>query len=44
MDTLYLNRHYGEQIARFTYCMRRETLATAAQRLAKLRTGYWAER
>jgi N-succinyldiaminopimelate aminotransferase len=44
MDTLYLNRHYGEQIARFTFCMRQETLATAAQRLARLRTRCWAER
>ncbi len=36
MDTFYLNRQYGEQIVRFTFCLRRETLETAARRLAKL--------
>jgi aspartate/methionine/tyrosine aminotransferase len=44
VDTLYLNQHYGERIARFTYCVRRETLETAAKRLAKLHSGCWAER
>jgi N-succinyldiaminopimelate aminotransferase len=35
-DTLYLNQHYGERIVRFTFCLRRETLERAAERLAKL--------
>ena len=36
-DTFYLHQNYGERIARFTFCLRRETLETAARRLAKLR-------
>jgi N-succinyldiaminopimelate aminotransferase len=39
MDTFYLNQHYGEWIARFTFCVRKEILETAARRLAKLQTG-----
>jgi aspartate/methionine/tyrosine aminotransferase len=39
MDTFYLNQHHGERIARFTFCLRQETLATAASRLGKLRAG-----
>jgi N-succinyldiaminopimelate aminotransferase len=35
-DTFYLHQHYGEQIVRFTFCLRRETLETAARRLATL--------
>jgi N-succinyldiaminopimelate aminotransferase len=35
-DTFYLHQHYGERIVRFTFCLRRETLETAAQRLARL--------
>jgi N-succinyldiaminopimelate aminotransferase len=34
-DTFYLNQHYGERIVRFTFCLRRETLETAAKRLQK---------
>src|SRR5262249_23252063 len=37
-DTFYLNQHYGERIVRFTFCLGRETLETAAERLATLRT------
>jgi aspartate/methionine/tyrosine aminotransferase len=44
MDTFYLNQYHGERIARFTFCLRQETLATAATRLAKLPTGCWAKR
>jgi N-succinyldiaminopimelate aminotransferase len=33
-DTFYLNRHHGERIVRFTFCLRRETLEKAAERLA----------
>jgi N-succinyldiaminopimelate aminotransferase len=36
MNTFYLNRHYGERIARFTFCLKRETLEEAALRLARL--------
>jgi N-succinyldiaminopimelate aminotransferase len=36
MDTFYLNQQYGERLARFTYCLRREILETAARRLARL--------
>jgi N-succinyldiaminopimelate aminotransferase len=35
-DTFYLHQHYGKRIVRFTFCLRRETLETAAQRLARL--------
>jgi N-succinyldiaminopimelate aminotransferase len=35
-DTFYLHQNYGEQIVRFTFSLRRETLETAAQRLAKI--------
>jgi N-succinyldiaminopimelate aminotransferase len=44
MDTFYLNQHYGERIARFTFCVRQEMLEAAAQRLAKLHSACWAER
>src|SRR5215471_13928084 len=37
-DTFYLNQAYGKRIVRFTFCLSLETLATAAKRLAKLRT------
>jgi N-succinyldiaminopimelate aminotransferase len=36
MDTFYLNRHYGKQIARFSFCVRDEVLQQAAQRLARM--------
>jgi N-succinyldiaminopimelate aminotransferase len=35
-DTFYLNQHYGERIVRFTFCLRRELLETAATRLLKI--------
>jgi N-succinyldiaminopimelate aminotransferase len=35
-DTFYLNQHHGEEIVRFTFCLKRETLDEAAQRLARL--------
>jgi aspartate/methionine/tyrosine aminotransferase len=38
MDAFYLHKHYGESRARFTFCLRRETLETAAKRLARLGT------
>jgi hypothetical protein len=44
MDTFYLNQHCGERIARFTFCVRQETLDAAARRLAKLHSECWAER
>jgi aspartate/methionine/tyrosine aminotransferase len=44
MDTFYFNQHYGQRIARFTFCVRKEILETAARRLAKLQTGCWAKR
>jgi N-succinyldiaminopimelate aminotransferase len=44
MDTFYLNQRYGERIARFTFCVRPETLEAAALRLAKLPLRCWAER
>ena len=44
MDTFYLNQHYGERIARFTFGVRQEILETAAKRLARLQTGCWAKR
>jgi N-succinyldiaminopimelate aminotransferase len=37
-DTFYLNGHHGERIVRFTFCLRREALETAAERLATLTT------
>jgi N-succinyldiaminopimelate aminotransferase len=37
-DTFYLNPHLGERIVRFTFCLRRETLEAAAERLASLAT------
>jgi N-succinyldiaminopimelate aminotransferase len=43
-DTFYLHQHYGEGIVRFTFCLRRQTLETAAQRLAKLQILCGAER
>jgi N-succinyldiaminopimelate aminotransferase len=42
MDTFYLHQHFGERIARFTFCVRQEMLETAKKRLAKLQPGYWA--
>jgi aspartate/methionine/tyrosine aminotransferase len=36
MDTFYLHQHHGERIARFTFCLRPETLETAAKRLAQV--------
>ena len=44
MDTFYLNRHFGERIARFTFCGRQDGLETAATRLANLQSGYPVER
>jgi aspartate/methionine/tyrosine aminotransferase len=41
-DTFYLHEHYGERIVRFTFCLRRETLETAARRLARLPIMYGA--
>jgi N-succinyldiaminopimelate aminotransferase len=41
LDAFYLNQHYGERIARFTFCLRQDTLETAAKRLAKLQAGCW---
>jgi N-succinyldiaminopimelate aminotransferase len=35
MDTFYLNQRCGERLIRFTFCLRQETLETAAKRLAK---------
>jgi len=35
-DTFYLNENLGETLVRFTFCLRRERLETAASRLAKL--------
>jgi N-succinyldiaminopimelate aminotransferase len=34
-DTFYLRPEHGERLARFTFCLRRETLETAARRLAR---------
>jgi N-succinyldiaminopimelate aminotransferase len=34
-DTFYLHPHHGERLLRFTFCLRRETLETAAQRLTR---------
>jgi aspartate/methionine/tyrosine aminotransferase len=44
MDSFYLHKQYGEQIARFTFCVRQEMLETVAKRLGKLHSGCWAER
>lgn len=44
MDSFYLHKQYGEQIARFTFCVRQETLEAVAKRLARLPLGCWAER
>jgi aspartate/methionine/tyrosine aminotransferase len=35
LDTFYLNQHFGKRIARFAFCVRPETLASAASRLAR---------
>ena len=35
-DTFYINQQYGEQIVRFTFCLKPELLATAAKRLGGL--------
>jgi N-succinyldiaminopimelate aminotransferase len=35
-DTFYYHKNLGERIARFTFCLRRETLEAAAMRLEKL--------
>jgi N-succinyldiaminopimelate aminotransferase len=43
-DTFYLNRRCGEELVRFTFCVRRESIQTAAQRLAKLPALYGAPR
>ena len=37
LDTFYLNRNLGERLVRFTFCLDRERLETAARRLTKLR-------
>jgi N-succinyldiaminopimelate aminotransferase len=36
-DTFYLRQSFGAHIARFTFCLRRETLETAATRLERLK-------
>jgi N-succinyldiaminopimelate aminotransferase len=36
-DTFYLHQQYGERLVRFTFCLGRETLDTAARRLARRR-------
>jgi aspartate/methionine/tyrosine aminotransferase len=43
-ETFYLHQSYGERFARFAFCLRRETLETAAKRLARLRLACWADR
>jgi N-succinyldiaminopimelate aminotransferase len=43
-DTFYLHQSYGEQIVRFTFCLRREMLETAAKRLMSLQTLCGGER
>ena len=44
MDTFYLNQHYGKRMARFTFCLRQETLDTAATRLKKIQTSVGTHR
>lgn len=44
MDTFYLNQHFGRHLVRFTFCLRREVLATAARRLVKLPAACKADR
>jgi aspartate/methionine/tyrosine aminotransferase len=44
MDTFYLHQNYAERIVRFTFCLGREALETAANRLAKLRPSRWGDR
>jgi N-succinyldiaminopimelate aminotransferase len=36
LDTFYLNRHHGERIARFTFCLGNDTLEKAVRRLMRL--------
>jgi N-succinyldiaminopimelate aminotransferase len=43
-DTFYFNRHHGERLVRFTFCLRRETLEAAAERLARLPAARGARR
>ncbi len=43
-DTFYLNQRHGERVVRFTYCLRREALETAARRLGKLHAACGAGR
>jgi N-succinyldiaminopimelate aminotransferase len=38
MDHFYLHQHLGEQMVRFTFCLRPETLELAARRLVRLRS------
>jgi aspartate/methionine/tyrosine aminotransferase len=44
MNTFYLHQHYGEHMARFTFCLRQETLETASRRLSQLGTDCWIPR
>jgi N-succinyldiaminopimelate aminotransferase len=39
-ETFYHHEEYGEQIARFTFCPRWQTLETAARRLERLRLAH----
>jgi N-succinyldiaminopimelate aminotransferase len=43
LDTLYLNKSYGERLARFTFCVRQEALEVAASWLSKLQNGLLGE-
>jgi N-succinyldiaminopimelate aminotransferase len=43
-DTFYVNQQHGERIVRFTFCLRRETLETAARRLEKIALTWGAAR
>jgi N-succinyldiaminopimelate aminotransferase len=36
LNTFYVNQHFGERIARFTFCLRPETLEAATKRLEKV--------
>jgi N-succinyldiaminopimelate aminotransferase len=44
MDTFYLHQNLGQQIVRFAFCARLETLAKATERLAQLRSMSWITR
>jgi aspartate/methionine/tyrosine aminotransferase len=44
LDTFYLNRHHGERIVRFTFCVGQDLLELAGRRLARLKSETWAVR